>query len=465
MKNIKNVFLQFTFYDRTGIQAYLEKQAQKGWMLEKISPFSWKFRRMEPKKLHFSVTYFPQASVFDPEPSEDQKRFRDFCAHTGWELAASNAQLQIFYNEKEEPIPIETDAAMEVETIHKAVKRGFMPGYLMLLACGLLQGGLFLWRLFSDPIGVLVSNLNLFTGLCWVLVLLQSFVEIITYFLWYKKAKAMAELDGSFVETKSHRNFQLIVMYFVFAALGLLLISLGSSKMVLMVIISIVIVFAITALILNFSTLMKHFKAPASVNCTMTIIITLVLSFGICGILLIIIFSRVHTLFPDRVPVETYEYNGWTYAVYDDELPLTVEDMMELDYHEYSCSWTAEESIFLAQFDAIQRPRKDALEMPDLEYTITKIKLPILYDWCLQELLGSYDDWHSEDIYGRIFYDRYEPIDAAPWGADIAYQLYRGDNPMEIYLICFDDRMIEIIPGWELTTEQMAIIGEKLREI
>lgn len=49
---------------------------------------------------------------------------------------------------------------------------------------------------------------------------------------------------------------------------------------------------------------------------------------------------------------------------------------------------------------------------------ITKIKLLILYDWCLQELLGSYDD-----------------------------------------------RIIEIIPGWELTAEQMAIIGEKFLKI
>ena len=122
MTNTKRRFVQFNFYDRTGIQDYLEKQAQKGWLLEKITPLGWVFRSMEPKMLHFSVTYFPQASAFDPEPSENQKRFQDFCAYTGWVLAAANAQMQIFYNENENPIPIETDAKIEVETIHKAVK-------------------------------------------------------------------------------------------------------------------------------------------------------------------------------------------------------------------------------------------------------------------------------------------------------------------------------------------------------
>ena len=56
MKNTKRKIAQFTFYDRTGIQKLLEKEAQKGWMLEKISSWGWKFRRIEPAKSHFAVT-------------------------------------------------------------------------------------------------------------------------------------------------------------------------------------------------------------------------------------------------------------------------------------------------------------------------------------------------------------------------------------------------------------------------
>ena len=43
MKNTKRCFVLFSFYDRTGIEAYLEKQAENGWMLDKTSAFGWHF--------------------------------------------------------------------------------------------------------------------------------------------------------------------------------------------------------------------------------------------------------------------------------------------------------------------------------------------------------------------------------------------------------------------------------------
>lgn len=123
MKNTKRVLVQHTFYDRTGICHYLEGQARKGWRLERITNFGWLFRRISPCELHYEVTYFPKASIFDPEPSEQQLAFWDFCEHTGWQLASANGQIQIFYNERSNPTPIETDPVLEVEMIHKAEKR------------------------------------------------------------------------------------------------------------------------------------------------------------------------------------------------------------------------------------------------------------------------------------------------------------------------------------------------------
>ena len=124
MKDTKRRLMTFTFYDRTGIEKDLEKQAAKGWLLEKCAATGWIYRRIEPAKIHFAVVYVPAISMFDPEPSEKQKRFQDFCEHTGWELIASNIQMQIFCNRRENPIPIETEPEIEVENIHK---RSFPP--------------------------------------------------------------------------------------------------------------------------------------------------------------------------------------------------------------------------------------------------------------------------------------------------------------------------------------------------
>ena len=164
MRQTKRTFVMFSFYDRTGIREYLERQAAQGWMLEKTSALGWVFRRIEPQRVHFAVTYFPQASVFDPEPSEEQQLFRDFCAHTGWRLVAANAQMQIFCNEGADPVPIETDAVLEVETIHKAMKKFFLPNYLLMLLTDMLVLALWVWRLGQDPIGVLSRGLLYHVG-------------------------------------------------------------------------------------------------------------------------------------------------------------------------------------------------------------------------------------------------------------------------------------------------------------
>ena len=44
--------------------------------------------------------------------------------------------MQIFSNEAENPIPLDTDPIMEVDNIHRACKKNFMIGYFLLLAVG-----------------------------------------------------------------------------------------------------------------------------------------------------------------------------------------------------------------------------------------------------------------------------------------------------------------------------------------
>ena len=162
MKDTKRRFEWFSFYDHTGIEKHMERMAEQGWLLEKIGNFTWHYRRIEPKKVTFSVSYFPRASMFDPGPSEEQETFYDFCAHTGWTLAASSAQMQVFYNDRPDPVPIDTDPALEVDAIHKAAKKSWLISQIMLLAVGALNFGQFLWRLFDDTAATLSSSLMLF---------------------------------------------------------------------------------------------------------------------------------------------------------------------------------------------------------------------------------------------------------------------------------------------------------------
>ncbi|MDO4749401.1 MAG: DUF2812 domain-containing protein [Eubacteriales bacterium] len=465
MKNTKRRFVLFSFYDRTGIEAYLEKQAECGWMLDKISALGWHFHRIEPKKIHFSVVYFSKASAFDPEPSEQQLAFQDFCEHTGWKHAAANAQMQVFFNETPESTPIETDAALEVAAIHASAKKSHLSSYYLLTGVGILQMGLFVWRYLSDPISILTSNSNLFSGMCWIFMLALSLVEIVGYHRWHKRAKAAAELDGSFVETKGHQNFQLIILCITLLAFALLLISYGGSGMTALVLVTAAAFFCITAIVVGISELMKKCKIPARLNRNVTIILTVVLSFGLTGLLLISVVNRVSSLFPDEEATNTYVFNGRTYAIHHDELPLTIEDLIDTDYNEYSYELRISSRSFLAERrEFAQRPRLDALVQPDLEYSVTTVKAPLLYDFCKKALLADFAHNYGHPVPEGPMWKEETAIDAAPWGAGEAYQLILGGEPQMRFLICYDSRIVEIDfeHDWALTDEQMRIIAQKL---
>ena len=71
MKDTRRRLEIFSTYDYCGIQRHLTKMAKRGWMLMEMGNYTWKYRRCEPSAERFAVTYFPEASAFDPEPGED----------------------------------------------------------------------------------------------------------------------------------------------------------------------------------------------------------------------------------------------------------------------------------------------------------------------------------------------------------------------------------------------------------
>ena len=210
MKEIKRRLMPLTFYDRTGLEKDLEEQAAKGWLLEKCAATGWLYRRIEPAKIHFSVVYFPAVDIFDPRPSDKQQRFQEFCEYTGWELIASNAQMLIFCNRREHPIPIETDPVIEVENIHKSVKKTMIPAYFSNLILAVMQIGLSAQRFSWDPLTELLSLPSMLATLFWCLDVFFWTILLGLYFSWHRKAKAAAE-DGHFLETKSTDLFQILL--------------------------------------------------------------------------------------------------------------------------------------------------------------------------------------------------------------------------------------------------------------
>ncbi len=466
MKNTKRCFVMYSFFDRTNIEKYLENQAQKGWILKKINSFTWQFYRIEPKKINFSVVYFSKASSFDPEPSEKQLEFQDFCEHTGWQHVASSAQIQIYCNESENPTPIETDAALEVNSIHTSAKKSYLPTFYLLSALAILQIGLLLSSFLSDPVQVLANNSQLFSGFCYFLLLITCIVEVSGYYRWYKRAKTIAEVNGSFLETNGSHNYQVFTLCFVTLAFFFYTISL-EKRLAALALTSIAATLALSLIIIGVSKIMKRMKLSAKTNRNLTIAFALFVSFGFCGIILISIVNNISSFLPAKEPVDTYDFRGWTWNIYHDELPLTIEDLTDIDYDGYSYEIvTHNTSIFLDYLEADQSPRMDALEEPALKYFITTIKSPLYYDFCKNYHLDNFThNYASPEDESDSWWSAAEIV-PIPWQANEAYQLIVYDEPQMQFLLCYDDRIAEITfeNFNELTENQMSIVGEKLEK-
>ena len=462
MKDTKRRLEPVSLYDHTGIEKHLKKMAEKGWMLEKITSLGWVYRRTEPKNGQFSVTYYPKASEFDPELTEGQRIYQEFTSHSGWQFICSSAQMQVFYTEQENPTPIETDPVTQVENIHNAAKKGFLWSYFLFLGIGILNGALFVSRILGDPIETLASAANLFTGVCWTLLLLLSAVELTKYFRWLGKAKKAAQ-HGEFVDTPSNTKMQLFILWTVLICFAYWIINVMTTGSVMMRWVAVLMYGYIIALILIVNAVkqfLKRKKVSSGTNLTITLVVDFVLAFAMMGAIVFgtLQASRNGLFDPDA---ETYEHHGSTFVLYQDELPLAVEDMLDVQYDGYVRECNTTETIFLKLVDVFQVPRYDDENgngFPYLEYTITYVKIPSLYQLCKNTLLEKFTNSGNIRLPQGYYY---VPVDPTPWGAVEAYQLTH-DYPMEKYLICYPDCFVEIGFDWEATDEHKAIVSEKL---
>ena len=277
MRETKRQMSLYSFYDHTGIEKHLARMAERGWLLCGIGQLFWHYRRIEPKKITFSVCYFPQATIYDPRPSEGQEEFYDLCAHAGWTLAGESGQLQVFYHEGEDPTPIDTDPALEVEAIHQSAKKTVLPANFLLVGVAVLNLGLFLWRFWDNPVLTLASGGTLLALVAYTLILVNCTVELCSYFLWRRRARRAAE-RGEFLPTRSRVWLQRLLLAILLPAgawclAGMLRDGLGGLAAV-----SMLGVIGIIAAVLGVRKLLKGAGVSAKANLRGTLAVCVVLS-------------------------------------------------------------------------------------------------------------------------------------------------------------------------------------------
>lgn len=469
----------YAYYDHAGIVRHLEDMAHQGWQLEKAGSVFWTYRRCKPTEAHYAVVYFPKASQFDPEPPAEQREFWELCKATGWELVTNRYQMQIFRNPAPDAIPIETDPVVQVENVRAAMKKGSVRGDWWLLAGSLLQ----LWLQFRSAYTIrdlLLSTFTLSAILIWLMLGIKAVVELIGYYRWCRKARTAAEEEGVLLSPRTRKWWQilqilgLLVIFTVDLPLLLLGPSLSPSTRV-VILVSFFCYAVLLLIIYGSRQLMKKKGFSAEANMGFNILIAVIGSLVLMGGLVWTGFRIAKApLLQGHINAETRTSPAYpagdtehTYTVYHDPLPLTVEDLVgETAYTDYSCCRAVEGTPLMTAYKYRQEvpyvfdivSEEDG---PELLYEIYEVKLDCLYEPVKQSFFKD----KTFSVPGKFKFtvsQNWTPVDAAPWGAQEAYQYVCDGELWGTYLLCYQDRMVKIsfAPWYDTlpTAEQMTLV-------
>ena len=455
MFTTKREHLYFSFYDHAGIARHLEQMAQKGWMLQRIrTNGAWIYRRIEPQKIHFAVTYFPRASDFHAQPGDDQQEFLDLCAAAGWSFVAQTFQMQIFCNAAQDPVPLETDPAIQVENVHEAMWANYLPGNLIIGFLGVALLFLAASRLETSIIHALTSTHFLFLLAAALLLLFYEGGELLRYYLWHHKALRVSEEEGRFYSLRGGRLPNLLLAI-AFSLLLLLYALVGGWKYAVYLLFSVAAVLLIYQAGYALRDWLKRRNTKTWVNRVLSFLFTFLLILGLQFSQDLIRDSE--WMDDDNHISESYTHEEKTYTAYLDPLPLTAGDLMGVDDSLYSNRFY-ERSTFLASITSgSQYLRVDCFDpaLPQsFYYHIYRSSSPLV--------LNSALVWAARYVEYTLFNDPLqseERLTPAPFGAKDAW--YRVSGTFD-YLLRYEDVVLQLSFGWEPTTEQVETAIETL---
>ena len=467
MRNTKREWMPlYGFLDRKRVTDHLSDMAAGGWMLDHLSSWSWRYRRTEPKRLRFAVTFFAGAGRFSPTPAEGLDTFQDYCAQAGWHTAASLDQVQVFYNEDPDAVPIETDPAAELENIRRSVGKPMVRSYLALLLICLLEVAQQCWQLLRDPVDTLVNANGLLSYTAYLPLLVLILASLFSYRRWLRRASAAAEAGLPLPDLRSARGLSvLVIVWSVLLIVGVFA-SLSRSTGMVLLTMGMLLFLALTCFLADTARKsLQHLRCPPWANVlVMAGICVAMFAGGMAGLFALVMHNAGTGWLEDRPPAETYTYHGMTWSVYHDPIPLRVEDLVEVDYDRWSTEADVDRSPLAVHGTYRQDARLGDGDLPELRYEIVTVQNSFLYDLCKRDFIQWVE--RDNDQLPEEDWDVYQPVDPAPWGAEEVLQRYRSGEPVNQFLLCWPGRMAEVdLPwDWDLTAGQMALIGETLRE-
>ena len=454
----KRQLIWYQIDDTEAIARHLEKMAAKGWLLEAVDNWWYTYRRAEPARVRYTATFFPDASIYDPCPTEGQETYIDYCRAAGWELAAVYGPIQYFRSTRPDPVPIETDEAVKLAAVRRTMRKTFVLSYALLLLVALINLPLLLRQFRWEPLDFLCSNSRL--AMVALMTGITIFVAgmLLDYLIWVLRSKHSVARGG--ICCKPHTRFRLwfnAAMLAVCAA-ALLGYFMDHAGMRTALLIYLVIYGGI--MLLGRWVLRRLKRSGASRGDIRGLFIVFAIAAGlVVGFTTPFLFTRLADagiIHADREPAGTYTYvssNGSfraTRSVYHDELPLTLEDLGYTVTEDDHCSYRAEidRSPLAAHSEYTQEAMNLDSDLPRLYYQTYASRWSWMLEKCWEELTRAEEDdpWPMQKL------------TPAPWGAKDACRR----EGLTSYFLLYPDRIVTFNLGGDAATRQIEMIAQTL---
>ncbi|MFI3249598.1 MAG: DUF2812 domain-containing protein [Eubacteriales bacterium] len=198
MKTKKLGYSNRCLYDLEGIRETLEKMALKGWKCIKFGHFFTHYEKIQPQTLHYNVIFLPSLSSLDGVPTKKLETLIEMCEESGWEYICQWGNAVIFCSSQDNPLPIETDEALKLKSIHKSMKKEFLPAQFVMMVLFPLIAWMQTTNIHTRP-EQFYGGFGIFSLLGAIIVTISMALTTVQYFHWFKQSSIAVEQGGSCV--------------------------------------------------------------------------------------------------------------------------------------------------------------------------------------------------------------------------------------------------------------------------
>ncbi|MGV8982941.1 DUF2812 domain-containing protein [Clostridium sp.] len=227
-KDTKTTLFMYSSYECSAVEEYLEKMAEKGWILKSAKSGFLKFKKIETRKIKYSVDVLDRVSVFDHNDSDVALEYREYCKMAGWTYVCEDGGTQIFYTDSDsEIISIHTDEEEKFKVVFKSSMKNV---YTQMILSILFIINMYLQL--TDDTEVLATNIGIFLIVLQLSVVLMNCIEIINFYIWVVKAKGQLR-ENNLMHYNSYKQLKrknILIKTYNLILIIIVLISLISDK-------------------------------------------------------------------------------------------------------------------------------------------------------------------------------------------------------------------------------------------